>query len=109
MAEGTYGKPLVFFQRTCDLLTSPLPPGVTAKALFFDSDMYLSISPNSSRVILPSWFRSLLSKKPLRNVFSDSSREMAPSPSASPCFKSSSKVGNLKSDSCGSPGDQPAK
>ena len=67
-----YGRPFVFFQSTCDFVTSPVPPAFSANALFFPSAMNLRIASHSSRVILPSLFASWLSKKSFKNVFSAS-------------------------------------
>src|SRR5262245_3177392 len=104
-----YGRPLDFVQSTCVFVTSPLPPALTANALFFPSDMNRRSASYSSRVIFPSLFVSSASKKPA-NSFPPSSREMAPSPSLSNRFSSSSNGGIWFSfTSSGPPGDQPAK
>src|SRR5436190_22715187 len=65
---------------------------------------------DSSRVILPSLFASIASKKPA-NCFPPSSREIAPSLSLSICLSMSSNDGILffGSGSSAPPGDQPAK
>src|SRR5580704_9230765 len=93
----------------CVEVTSPDPPGFKANALFFPWDINFILASHSARVSMPSWLVSLLSKKPFRKVFSDSSLERMPSPLASPCLSRSSKLGIWKSLSAASPGDQPAK
>src|ERR1700742_6805 len=92
-----------------DLVTSPVPPGLRANALFLDADEYLRSVSHSSRVSLPSWLRSLLSNRSLNGVLSDSSLDRTPSWSVSPIFRMSSKLGIWKSLSSGSPGPQAAK
>src|SRR5262245_15106387 len=107
-ADDTYGIPLVCLQATWVADTSPFPPDLTANTLFLPDDISLTMDSYSSRVILPSLFRSLLSKNPFRNVLSLSALEIAPSPSASPCLSRSSNVGILNSLSSALPGEYPA-
>src|SRR5207245_243280 len=107
-ADARYGKPLVFFQSTWDVVTSPVPPGFNAKALFFPSDMNLRMVSHSSRVIFPSWFKSWLSKKPWK-AFSASSRDRAPSPSLSRSLSMASNDGICISLSSGPLEPPPAK
>src|SRR5262245_38906801 len=109
IAVAMYGRPFDFCQSTCDLVTSPVPPALSANALFFPSDMNFSIASHSSRVILPSLLASMVSKLSFRDVFWASSLEMAPSLSVSTFLSMASNEGIWNSLSSGPPGDQPAK
>src|SRR5262245_53133434 len=70
--------------------------------------MNLIIVSHSSRVILPSLFKSWLSKKPWK-ALSASSRDRAPSLSLSKSLSIESNVGSCISLSFGPPGPPPAK
>src|SRR5262245_9159080 len=106
-AEVIHGRPLVFFQRTCELVMSPVPPVFRANALFLPSDMNLIIVSHSSRVIFPSLLASWLSKKPPK-ALSASSLDSAPSPSLSKSLSMESNDGILNSLSSAPP-PPPAK
>src|SRR6516165_5912413 len=109
MAVGTYGRPLVFFQIVCEPEMSPVPPGERAKALLTPSEINLVSVFHSSRVILPSLFRSRLSKESFNKVFCASALDKAPSLLVSASLRRESNDGIWFSLSSAPPGDQPAK
>src|ERR1700722_5126022 len=107
MADGMYGRPLVFFQRRCPE-TSPVQPGDRAKRLLLASEINLTSTSHSSRVILPSLLKSNTSKESFSIVFWASAFDKAPSLSVSASLRRSSNDGIWCSLSSGPPGDHPA-
>src|SRR3954449_2629552 len=87
---------------------SPLPPGLSAKALFLAAATKASASFHSERVILPSLLRSIESKNPLIAPAVASFFDMAPSLFVSPT-SIRSNGGGLMAISSADPGDQAAK
>ncbi len=87
---------------------SPVPPGLSANAVFLAAATIASALSHSARVILPSLFASIVSKKPLSTPAVISFLASAPSPLLSP-ISNKSNGGSLKLVSSAAPGDQAAK